>query len=263
MDRSSNSAGGLQGWTVVAISTAAQNARLRRAAQREGAAFVGLPLLRLRATGDGDPHGSVTALRRAVACPQCVFTSPAAVRFAAGRIDLGNYAGLALGVGAGTAAALRRAGAGRVRHPVDMSSEGLLSLPDLDPPAAEIGLVGAPGGRGMLAPALAARGATVHLAHVYRRGPGRIDRRHREALEAARDPLALLLTSAEALAGLLAALPAPLLDRLKSATVVAASGRLAALASGQGFRRVLQAAAPRWPALAATLRGHAKPGPFR
>jgi uroporphyrinogen-III synthase len=263
MDRSSTSAGGLQGWTVVAISTAAQNARLRRAAQREGAAFVGLPLLRLRASGAADEHGGDDALRRALACPQCVFSSPAAVRFAAGRMALSEYRGQAFAVGGGTAAALRRAGVGDVRYPDDMTSEGLLGLPELVQPAAEVGLVGAPGGRGMLAPTLAARGARVHPAQVYLRGPGRPDRRHLAALDAARDPLALLLTSAEALAVLLAALPEALLSRLKAATVVAASGRLAALAVANGFDTVRQADSLRWPALCASLRGHAKPDPFR
>jgi uroporphyrinogen-III synthase len=263
MGGSSNNEGDLRGWTVVAISSAAQNARLRRAALGAGAAFVGLPLLRLRATGPAEAHGSDADLRRALACPQCIFTSPAAVHFAVGRMALPDHGGAAFAVGAGTAAALRRAGVRQVRHPAEMNSEGLLALPELDPPAAEVGLVGAPGGRGMLGPALEARGARVRLAQVYTREPGRLDRRHLAALAAAREPLALLLTSAEALAQLLAAVPDPLLVRLRSATVVAGSARLAALASRYGFETVVQAASPRWPALCAALHGHAKPRPFR
>jgi uroporphyrinogen-III synthase len=265
MNPSSNSANPrpLAGWTVVAISTAAQNARLGRAARDAGAGFVGLPLLRLSAAVPGEAHAGDEDLRRAIASPQCVFTSPAAVHFANTRLALAHYAGVALAVGSGTAAALRRAGVRRVLHPQRMDSEGLLALPELDPPAADIGLVGAPGGRGLLGPALAARGARVHLAYVYRRVAGRLDRRHLAGLAAAPDPLALLLTSADALGVLLNVLPGPLLDRLTGATVVAASPRLAQLAGTRGFATVRQAASARWPALCDALCGHAKPGPFR
>jgi uroporphyrinogen-III synthase len=253
----------LAGWTVVAISTSAQNARLGRAARDAGARFVGLPVLRLRAAAPSDAHAGDDDVRRAIASPQCVFTSPAAVRFADRRLPLADYGGLALAVGSGTAAALRRAGVREVRHPQRMDSEGLLALPQLDPPADDIGLVGAPGGRGLLGPALASRGARVHVAHVYRREPGRLDRRHLAALATASDPLALLLTSADALRVLLTVLPGPLVDRLRDATVVAASPRLALLAGTHGFATLRQAASARWPALCAALCGHAKPGPFR
>jgi uroporphyrinogen-III synthase len=259
MDRSGADRSELEGWTVIGLRSAAMNARLGRAVRASGAAFVGLPALRLCAVDDDG------ALARALAAPQCLFTSPEAVRFAARRGSLRSARAELFAVGAGTAAALQRAGAGAVRTPPAgaMHSEGLLALPELDPPAAEVGLVTAPGGRGVLAATLAARGARLQLAIVYRRCPGRLDRRHRARLLAAQPPLALLLTSAEALEAVLDALPEAACARLRSASVVASSTRLVALAHRHGFERVLQASSPRWPDLRAALAGHAKAGPIR
>ena len=56
-----------------------------------------------------------------------------------------------------------------LRHSV---SEGLLALPELQSlRGLPVGLVTAPGGRGLIGETLAHRGALVHLAEVYRREP--------------------------------------------------------------------------------------------
>src|SRR5690606_7695353 len=68
--------------------------------------------------------------------------------------------------------ALRRAGVSGVLAPTRMDSEGVLALPALASlRGRQVALVTAPGGRGLIAPTLAARGAQVLRADVYERVP--------------------------------------------------------------------------------------------
>lgn len=195
------------------------------------------------------------ALVQALAAPVVVFTSPAAVRAAAQLRPLAVRTGQHwLAVGAGTAAALHRAGIVQVQAPGRMESEGLLALPALAAPS-RVGLVTAPGGRGLLAPTLAARGARVDRADVYARVPVPLDRRALARLAAADAPLVLALSSEEALQRVLPQLPGALATRLRHAPVVAASARLATVARDLGWQRVLVAGSPRPAALARTAAG--------
>lgn len=183
------------------------------------------------------------ALRIALACDIAIFTSPAAVRFACG-LDALHTRAKVLAPGKGTLHALRRAGIENVTAPAREDSEGLLDLPILcDVRSASVGIIGAAGGRGLLERELAARGARVMRAHVYRRLPARLDHRHLEALlSAAGEPLYVLLSSAEALRNILASLPADACKALLAGTAVASSERLADAAHTAGFKRVLRAA---------------------
>jgi uroporphyrinogen-III synthase len=134
-----------------------------------------------------------------------------------------------------------------VRVPARSDSEGLLAMPELQALAGTaVGLVTAPGGRGLLAPALAARGAQVRRADVYQRLPPRFDRRHRARLQALGPDVALLLSSGEALAHFLHGLAPEAAGVLARARVVVASPRLAELARQAGARapRVAASAAP-------------------
>lgn len=173
-----------------------------------------------------------------------VFTSPNAVRFTflqrpAFHIRKGV---LAVAVGGGTARALARHGLHAIA-PTRADSEGLLALPELaDVRGRRVALVGAPGGRDMIAPELRRRGAEVEAIHVYERVPPRLTRRHFDALARAADPLVMLVSSAEALRNLVALLPVPLLDRLRRQRLVASSDRLEALANEHGFANVTIAA---------------------
>ena len=144
------------------------------------------------------------------------------------------------------AAALRRAGIAEVSFPERMDSEGLLALPALaDLRDADIGFVTAPDGRNLLVPTLAARGARVHRAEVYRRESVALSRRALDALATLQAPACLLLSSGGALEQVLAQLPEALRTRLRKAVVVAASARLADAARTAGFVRVVQAEGPR------------------
>ena len=125
-----------------------------------------------------------------------------------------------------------------------------LALPALAA-AREVGLVTAPGGRGMLTPALEARGATVMRADVYDRVPLPLATAAIDRLLALDAPAALALSSGEALQQVLAQLPAPAAASLRRTTAVAASERLAALARASGWSQVVVAGSPRPGALAA------------
>ena len=184
--------------------------------------------------------------------PVLVFTSPAAVRAAAALQPLQALPGQHwLAVGAGTAAALRRAGVTAAQAPRRMDSEGLLALPALAA-APRVGLVTAPGGRGMLTPALQARGSTVLRADVYERVPLALADADIQRLLALQAPAALALSSGEALQQVLAQLPAPAVAILRGTFAVAASERLATLARDLGWEQVVVAGSPRPAALART-----------
>lgn len=257
---------GLKHWTVISLRPASQQAAIKRDIAARGATPLGLPALRLAPMPDATAAAS--ALRAALQQPMVLFTSPAAVRFAARLQTLKPARGQRVyAVGRGTARALGEYGLPAI-HPGDtaMRSEGLLALPDFARKAIAqagggIGLVTAPGGRGLIRRALRARGARVHLAEVYRRLAPRLDRRHADAVRACQTPCALLLTSAEALDNALAALPEDARTRLQEALVVASSARLVQYARGMGFERVIDAGAPTPDALLDALQACADAAP--
>lgn len=231
-------------WYVISLRPRGAHDAVRRAAARHGAGVVALSPWRLRPRDDAATRD---ALARAVAARHVVFTSPMAVRAADALRALATAPAREwIAVGTGTAAALRRAGVARVHVPPRMDSEGLLALAALqDIAGADLGLVTAPEGRGVLAPALQGRGARVLRADVYVREPVPPSPRAVDALLALRVPAVLLLSSGGALAGIVEGLPAAALAKLRGLPVVAASDRLQALAAAEGFAPVSRAAGPR------------------
>lgn len=230
----------LTGATVLVTRPAGHGAAFARRARALGAAAVPLPGLSLRAPADVD--AARAALRAAEGFDGWIFVSPIAVARAFALVPALRVPA-AFGVGAGTARALARHGA-RGHAPRDRAdSEGLLALPELaDGRGRRYALIGAPGGRDLIAPTLRARGAEVVPIHVYERAPPRLTRRHFDALALAPAPLLLPLSSGEALRHLVALLPPPLLERLRTQPLIASSARLAALAREHGFKDVTQAA---------------------
>jgi len=194
-----------------------------------------LPGLSVRTTRDA---ASVTSRLRAAAFDDWIFTSPAAVRacFAlAPSLHLPRRA-RAFAVGAGTRRALARHGIEAFAPDAGADSEALLALPMLaDIRGRRVALVGAAGGRNLIAPTLRTRGARVEAIDVYERRTPRLTRRHFDALAAAPQPWITLLSSAEALANLCEQVPPQLAARWRRQPLVVASERLAALARAQGF----------------------------
>lgn len=219
---------------------------VRRAAAALGARTLALSPWRIDEPGD---EAARTALARALAAPRVVFTSPPAAVAAARLQPLRPAPGQRwVAVGTGTARALRRLGAGPVASPARMDSEGLLAMDELHGiEGLDVGLVTAPGGRGVIAATLAARGARVLRANVYARVHVPPSPRAVAALRALVPPAWLLISSGEALEHVLASLPAEALAGLRRARAVAASERLAALARGHGLAVAAVAASARIP----------------
>ncbi|GAB3344990.1 uroporphyrinogen-III synthase [Lysobacter tyrosinilyticus] len=237
---------------MISLRPRGEHDALRRAAARYGAGLIALSPWRLQLRDDSRSRAD---LRTALAAPRVVFTSPAAVRAASALQPLAAMrAQQWCAVGAGTAAALRRAGVAEVAAPARMDSEGLLALPALQQVTGlDIGLVTAPGGRGEITPVLQARGARVLRADVYAREAVALTPRALRHLADVDAPLALALSSGEALQHVLEALPAELAAKLRHAHVAAASERLRSLAREHGFTDVDLAAGPRPAQLLAAL----------
>lgn len=254
----------LRGCYVISLRPVGGHAGMRRAAAAHGAGLVALSPWRLAARGTDQ---ALPGLQAALRAPIAVFTSPAAVRVAAGMHPLAAGRGqLRLAVGATTAAALRRAGVPDPVYPQRMDSEGLLGLPALQNVAGlEVGLVTAPEGRSFLTASLHERGAKVLRADVYDRLPVTPSVRSLARLRAlpADAPLLLALSSGLALETLLPALPADVAARLRRARVLAASARLAELARTRGFDDVIQAADARPGSLLAAAAQTAPSVPHR
>lgn len=224
-------------WYVISLRPQGEHRPLRRPARAWGAGVFACSPLRLL----GLPSPT---LDTALACPRVVFTSPAAVRFAlqaGGRLRA--RAGQDwLAVGAGTARALQRAGVDEVLSPQRMEAEGLLDLPPLTAVAGvDVGLVTAPGGRGVIETELRERGARVWRADVYRRERVAIQPARLAALERLDSEHVLLVSSGEALTAFLDQLPADLMARLAAAPTVVSSARLEALVRGAGLDCVTRA----------------------
>lgn len=236
MDKS-RSAPALVGWYVISLRPSGSHAPVRRAASARGAGVVSVSTLALR------PLPALPALVAALACPLVVVTSPAAVQYAQRQMPLAAAPGQRwLALGAGTAAALERAGVPGAIFPTGgTDSEALLALPELNPPPAKVGLVTAPGGRGLIAEALAQRGAAIHRANVYQRvamhpRAGRLRR-----LRKLPPQTALLVSSSEAFEGLWKPLDAAGRDTLRTRPAVVSSPRLAAQLAAQGFQAIVLA----------------------
>ena len=122
--------------------------------------------------------------------------------------------------------------------PLDtQNSEGLLALPELQRLRGKrVTIIGAPGGRELLANTFKSRKARVQAVHVYRRMPPRFRRDQLALLENADVPLITLITSEEILDNLRAVLPLPLFGKLAAGELVVSSLRLALGRAAQPVR---------------------------
>lgn len=244
---------------MVSLRPAGEHAALRRAAAQEGADLIALSPWRIARREDAATRD---ALQAALAAPRVVFTSPNAVRAARALMPLsGDADRRSFGVGTGTVRALRDAGVAAHAAPARMDSEGVLALDALqDVAGADVGVITAPGGRGVITTALQARGARLLRADVYERVVVAVTDAAVARLTDAPDPLWLALSSGEALQRIQAALPEPAWRRLRQARVAAASERLLQQARACGFANIVIAAGPAPRALVeAMASAHAVP----
>ncbi len=247
---------------MVSLRPVGQHRPLLRAIRAAGAAGITLPGLRLKAREDTPTR---VALNAALRCPRVIFTSPSAARCAVRLRTLhARPRPQCFALGEGTRAALHRAGIADARIPVEANSESLLAMPEFAAVGgARIGVVTAPGGRGLLARRLRDRGAALMIAEVYAREPARLNRAHIETLLAARERGAVCITSAEALRNVLAALDDRARTRLLECVAIVSSKRLHECAREAGFARVIDAAGPAPRELIRALVAHAGSRWFR
>ncbi|HDS1580918.1 TPA: uroporphyrinogen-III synthase [Stenotrophomonas maltophilia] len=232
------------GWTLLSLRPQGQHSALRRAVAGLGGHVLALSPWRLQSL-----HGTpvVRQLQRALNCDRVVFTSPAAVTAAAALLPLAEAQRSPwLTVGEGTARALQAHGIDEVHAPQRMDSEGLLALPVLaGVQGLRIGLVTAPGGRGLIAAQLQAAGATIERADVYQRRLLRVPPRARARLAHSAYPWLLAISSGEALQHVWQQLSPALQQRMQEhAIAVVASDRLGEQARALGLQRIVRAAGP-------------------
>lgn len=240
-------------WYVISLRPSDEHEDLHEIVSQYGGALIALSPWSIHTENTVDARAALSA---ALHAPQVLVTSPNAARalrdlYAHDRRGASALPALPLprqawfAVGAATAAALGEFGIAPVISPSRMDSEGLLALPQLQQfDGSRIGLLTAPGGRGVLAPALQARGAQVLRADIYTRRPASLSRTEVARLIALDAPAVLALSSGEALQRVLAQLPAAAIERLRGVRVSAASERLAQLARESGFADVTVAAGP-------------------
>lgn len=225
---------------MVITRPAGTGSKMANQVRRRGGVPLLLPGLSLRGVEPSAP--ATVALGAALEDDLLIFTSPAAVRFAARLLPLRTRATV-LAVGQGTARALRRHGVDAPLAPTGrQDSEGLLDHPMLaDVQRRRVALIGAPGGRGVLRMELVTRGAQLREVHVYQRGAPRWQRRQLDAVAQLPAEARVLLSSAEALEHLRQGLPALAYARLSEAVAVVSSERIAEAARAAGFQKIMVA----------------------
>ena len=233
-------AGRLRGVRVLVTRPEAAADRLADAFVAEGADAVCVPAIVIAPVEDG--RSARRLLERLSEVSVAVFTSVNAVDGFLGLRT--NDAGKrlpapVLAVGRATADALHARGVRGVLTPSRrFDSEGLLACPQLDAQRVDgrlVAIVKGEGGRDLLARELAARGAEVIEANVYRR---RAPEELPDMLDGVRESIDVVTaTSAEALENLLEAAPWTtrwLSDRL----LVTASDRVADIARARKLSRI-------------------------
>lgn len=145
-------------------------------------------------------------------------------------------------VGEATARALRAHGIQARTPGIDMTSEGLLALPELQAISGErLLIIKGEGGRGALRAELARRGARVDELACYRRGCPGYAAGEVAARLAQWQIDVVLISSGEGLANLLALLSPAETSKFIGITLLVPSSRVAALAHRAGFRQVITA----------------------
>lgn len=239
-------ASALSGWTLISLRPRHRHGPVRRAAAAHGAQVLAVSPYELRALDAG------VALQAALDCPIRIASSPAAVACAAAQADLrGDW----LAIGQATAKALQRAGADQVQSAEPQNADGLLALPVLsDCRGKPIGLITAPDGRGVLERELPARGARLHVAHVYYRQalpmPARVHRR----LHGLGPDTAVLVSSQAAFAEFWRQLDEAERDKISRTLCIASSARLLDYLQTLGIRQLRLAAGTQPAMMLAALR---------
>ena len=236
----------LAGASVVVTRPASDAHAMKARIRALGGEPISLPGIRIHDVGD--IRAAAASLKAARTADFVVFVSPNAVKFAMKIAPTLRFARTTriCAMGAATAKSLARAGFKNIVWPADQqTTEGLIALPELKGlRGRSITIVGAPGGRDLLAQTLKSRKARVQNVHVYRRTKPSFRKAQLDMLDAAPTPLITLLSSAEVLENLRESLPLPSFGKLAAGELVVSSLRLAELARASLFGRVHIAHSP-------------------
>ncbi|MBS3823399.1 MAG: uroporphyrinogen-III synthase, partial [Wenzhouxiangellaceae bacterium] len=184
-----------------------------------------------------------------------IVTSPMAARLIAAHSTpamIGNVRFIA--PGRGTASILEAAGLPAAWPEVGGTSEHILAMPVLESMVpGRIAIVGAPGGRTLLAREFSRRGSEVVAIHLYRRIAVPPNPALLEALGSGAD-LVVLISSRQAFETILEGLPHELRESWLASSFVVSSARMANLCRDAGARRIsIAAGAADQPMLSAAL----------
>ena len=230
---------------VLVTRPAGQGNELCAALERAGFTAHSLPLLQLLPLAEPDP-----AQRQLVLdldhFHHVIFVSGNAVRWGMAWIE-SCWPQLPVGlhwyaVGEATATALSAHGVKVLTPGIDMTSEGLLALPQLRQVSGQrVLIIKGEGGRATLASELGRRGARVDELACYRRGPPAL-----AAGELARklsqwDIGVVMISSGEGLANMLALLSPAETTKFMDIILLVPSQRVAQMARAAGFSRVITA----------------------
>jgi uroporphyrinogen-III synthase len=212
-------------WTCVSLRPKSQHHALKQACQAFGAQFFACSSLRLeKRASDADIAGAMQS-------DIVIATSPTAVKFARQSPSFALKTGArGFAIGPSTGKALKKMGFGMVHYANGgADSDALLAHPELQAlEGVSVGLLTAPGGRGVLAPGLLARGARLQIAEVYQRTPIAISAAHLKRLADIAAPAAVFCSSFETFSALWAQLDVEQQQRLGAQHWVVSSERLAA-----------------------------------
>lgn len=256
----------LKGRRVLVTRPEAQQAGLCALLRAAGAEPVSLPMLRIVPILPDDPGPPALAARRYLQrldeYARIIFVSTNAVGQGLAWIDHfwpQRPRGIrAYGVGTATARALLAAGIDATAPDAVMDSEALLALPELQAVDGErILIVRGVGGRSLMAEVLAARGARVDYAEVYRRECPDYDN---GCLQAALNPLpdAVLAGSVQTVEHVQSYLRGH--EGWATLPLVVPGLRVAEAARALGFRQVIAAEDARDTSLLAALQAHEDTG---
>lgn len=229
--------------------------RLMQALAQNGRIAIHSPGFRL----ESEPEAQLERLSKGLAkFDLAIVTSPTTARLVAAHAIPGEVASVRfMTPGAGTGSILEAAGIPATWPETGGTSEDILGLVGDDIAPGRVAIVGAPGGRGLLAREFSRRGARVDPVHLYRRVPVAPNP---ELVEALRRGLALvnLVSSLQAFETILSGLPARRRSAWLAAAFVLSSARLARLVRDAGVQRVrIAKGASDEAMLAAALQGGA------
>ncbi len=231
----------LAGLTLVVTRPRRQAGPFTTAATREGATCIALPAIEIERV----PLGAAERARSAPdAYDWAIYTSANAVEASFDQLPPPSRCRIAA-VGRATARALESHGV--VVHALPegrADSEGLLELPVFSTlEGRRVLILRGVGGRELLRDELQARGATVHVAEVYRRVPASPDPAALAALERAlaggARNVVVAVTSVEVIDGLLGMVPPALAESLRDCALLLPGARVAQAARDRHWRGAL------------------------